>query len=220
MDPRLETIIAWIRREACEARGLLVPISGGSDSALAFWLCRQAFPKKTVGVHAGSPATLRCAEWFAKTGPIEFVKTPGRHAEREEMRWARCLAMSLARKAWLVGTRNRTEDLLMTYSLASRVATFLPIVGLWKTEVLELCELAGIPGPIAASSRNADPDCGRPRELSEIPIELIDTYLQIRTLERKVGDIALLSKAQIDYLDGIRAYTIFKARLPIRGPRP
>ena len=53
MNPSIEKLVSWIRTAAAGAHGLLVPISGGSDSALCFWLCRQALPGKVIGVHAG-----------------------------------------------------------------------------------------------------------------------------------------------------------------------
>src|SRR3989338_9916863 len=135
------TLINSISAASFEARELVVPVSGGSDSALNFWLCCQAFARrvgggKVVGVHAGT--NLRARNWFELVGPIQYVATPGEYAEREEMRWARFLSMSLERHAWLVGSRNRTEDMLGTYSLASRVATYLPLVNVWKTEVIDL----------------------------------------------------------------------------------
>lgn len=217
MPGDIDALVEGVRKTAAGASGLLVPVSGGSDSALCFWLCTRAFPGKTVAVHAG--AGLRAQEWFERTGRLEFTETPGGREEREEMRWARFLSMALSRKAWLVGSRNRTEDGLGTYSLASRVATYLPLVGLWKSDVQRLCAEAGVPEEIVASSRKADPDCGRPAELAEIPFEDIETFLR----SREGGAVALppagASAAQIAYLDGIFARNAFKKTLPLRGPR-
>ena len=221
MDARLACLVEWIRVEAAEAKnGLLVPISGGSDSALCFWLANKALPGKVVGVHAGSPKTLRCRKWFASIGTeIAFVKPPGRRAEVEEMRWARFLALNLERRTWLVGCRNRTEDELHSYSLASRVATFLPIVGVWKSGVIALCQAAGVPAAIIAASRKADPDCGRPEAMAEIPFELVDLYLQVKLAEVSPLLLGNLTRAQRFYLEGIYFYNRFKSALPIRGPR-
>lgn len=210
----IDMLVEDIRTTAAGAAGLLVPVSGGSDSALCFWLCSRAFPERTVAVHAGED--LRCAEWFRSIGPVEFVAVPGTHGEREEMRWSRFLAMSLARRAWLVGSRNRTEDELGTYSLASRVATYLPIVGAWKSDVQRLCSLVGVPSEIIESSRRADPDCGRPAELAEIPFETVEAFLKAGCAG---GDAAGLTDVQRAYLGGIRRRNAFKAGLPLRGPR-
>lgn len=215
MRPSTAQLIDAIRVASAGAAGLLVPVSGGSDSALCFWLCSQAFPEKTVAVHAGT--SLREEAWFRATGHLEVVDTPGEHLEREEMRWARFLAAALAGSAWLVGSRNRTEDELGTYSLASRVATYLPIVGIWKSDVQRLCAEAGVPASIIASSLRADPDCGRPSELAEIPFEKMETLLRVRTGEAPAASLAGLDPAQVAYLDGILARNAFKKRLPTRG---
>ncbi len=215
MHADLDALVRWIRETAAPAAALLVPVSGGSDSALCFWLCAKAFPEKTVAVHAGGG--LRARDWFERTGSVEFTETPGGHDEREEMRWARFMATALARRAWLVGSRNRTEDALGTYSLSSRVATYLPLVGVWKSDVQRLCAEAGVPREIIASSRRADPDCGRPAELAEIPFEGIEAFLRARGLGGPATP-AGLQPAQVAYLDAILARNAFKGSLPIRGP--
>ena len=99
--------------------------------------------------------------------------------------------------------------------MASRLATFFPIVGLWKSEVMRLCAQVGVPSEIMASSRQADPACGRPVEIAEIPLETIDAYLKFKLGLRTNRGITL---AQIEYLDGIYDYNRFKSNLPIRGP--
>lgn len=219
MDSRLTTIIQWIRQttDVAGGRGALVPISGGSDSALCFWLCAQALPPgRTLGVFAGK--NLRCRDWFEQIGPVRALETelPEKHIEAH--RWALLLAESLAFRGWLVGTRNRTEDILGTYSLASRVATYLPLVGLWKSEVMELIETIGVPGDIIASSRRADPSCGRPQEMADIPFSLLDLFLQIRVGERSPTELARIPPAVLTYLDSIYQRNRFKPLLPLRPP--
>ncbi|MEK9151922.1 MAG: hypothetical protein AAB692_00995 [Patescibacteria group bacterium] len=216
MDRRLKGLIRWIRTTAAPAEELLVPVSGGSDSALCLWLCHQAYPGKTVGVHAGKK--LRSAEWFDFLDcEILYTQVHGYPNEQEEMRWARFQRMSFFRNAWLVGSRNRTEDELGTYSLASRAATFLPLVGVWKSEVMELCRLGGVPKEITDSSLRADPDCGRPSEMAEIPFADVEKFLRRSAFGRQ--PISGLNQAQTDYLWGILRYNAFKKKLPLRGPR-
>lgn len=207
---RIDALVAWIRQASARAQGLLVPISGGSDSALGFLLCAAASSGKTIAIHAGSRATLRCAAWFEDIGEVIYARIPGGVREIEEMRWARFLAVSLRDRAWLVGCRNRTEDELGTYSLASRVATFLPLVGTHKSDVMRMCEVVGVPEEILVSSRRADPDCGRPAEMAEIPFETIDAFL--------TGEPGP-TEAQRTYLSRIAARNAFKRTLPIRGPK-
>jgi NH3-dependent NAD+ synthetase len=218
MDQRLDAIIAWIRSTAGDARGLLVPVSGGSDSALCFWLCVQALPGRVLATCVGE--TLRARSWFEALGPVEVLSSPVGPGDAEALRWAVLISHGLNRGHWLAGSRNRTEDVFGTYSLASRVATFLPLVGLWKSEVMVLCEQVGVPAEIVRSSRRADPACGRPEELAEIPFHLVDRFLQVKQGERPVEDLATLGEARLRYLEGIHRYNQFKKQLPLRGPQP
>jgi len=216
MDDRIDTYIDWIKGSARPANGLLVPVSGGSDSALAFWLCRQAYPDKTVGVHFGTD--LRCRQWFESVGEIRTLPQPRRKQDRDMQRWAKSLAVAMSERRWLVGTLNRTEDALGTFSQASRLATYLPLAGLWKSEVMELCQLIGVPAAVLESSRRADPDCGRPQELAEIPLELIDLFLRVKESELSAEALAALNEAQLAYLQGLYQRNRFKQRLPTRSP--
>ena len=103
--------------------------------------------------------------------PVRFVEAPDATPQHvEAARWALMLSLSLEVRGWLVGTRNRTEEELGTFSLASRVATFLPLAGLWKSEVMAACAHVGVPGEILESSRRADPSCGRPQEMVDLAV--------------------------------------------------
>jgi NH3-dependent NAD+ synthetase len=218
-DQRLTQLLTWIRRttDVPGCPGLLVPVSGGSDSALCFWLCARALPPgRAVAAFAGFG--LRCRDWFEGLGPVRFLPGPPPDAHPEATRWAAILALALGGGGWLVGSRNRTEDLLGTYSLASRVATYLPLAGLWKSEVMELAAAVGVPAEVLASSRRADPECGRPQEMAEIPFETVDVFLQVRIGERPESDLAGLPAGAIAYLEPVYRRNRFKTGLPLRGP--
>lgn len=216
-DPRLSNLIEWIQTRCGRAQGLLVPVSGGSDSALCFWLCAQALPEKTHGVFVGE--NLRCRAWFEAAGKVELLPLlqpdPGAHPE--VLRWAMFQSLGLGRHWRLVGSRNRTEQVLGTYSLASRAALYLPLAGLWKCEVLDLCREIGVPEEILASSTRADPECGRPVEMANIPLTDIDRFAR----SKAAGGEALaasLSAAQRDYLEAIYRRNRFKLEIPYCGP--
>lgn len=215
MSESIKKLISWVRDSGASARTLLVPVSGGSDSAFCFWLCSKAFPEKTIAVHAGN--ALRCKEWFEKIGRVEYTEVPGEYREREEMRWARFLVLSIDHRAWLVGSRNRTEDQLGTYSLSSRIAAFLPLVGVWKSRVMEFCKEIDVPEEITLSSMRADPDCGRPKELAEIPFATIELFLKIRVGDLPKDSLSSLTEEQRIYLDTIYNGNVFKKNLPVRG---
>lgn len=222
MDPRLDTIIDWIRQttDVAGGRGALVPVSGGSDSALCFWLCARALPRgRAIAAYVGRD--LRCRTWFESLGPLHCFPDPPPAApiEPEALRWAMIASHSRAVRGWIVGSRNRTEDVLGTYSLAGRVATYLPLVGLWKSEVMELCATVGVPEEITRASHRADPDCGRPQTMADIPFAEVDLFLSVRTGERPESDLAKLDPNKLDYLTSVLRRNQFKRDLPLRAPR-
>lgn len=128
LDPRLSKLIEWMRISAAPANGLLVPLSGGSDSALIFWLLNQAFPpnpagkatangssseparSKIIGVHVGD--NLRCREWFESVGTVRVVPKPTLSAgqDAEVMRSATVQSLCVSERLWLVGSRTRTRS--------------------------------------------------------------------------------------------------------------
>src|SRR3990167_1566892 len=135
MSAKLAKLLAALKTATAFAPMLYVPVSGGSDSALTFWLLNQAAPGRVVGIHCRHEALptveeqeLRCLDWFEKVGKVDGLLTECEEWKiREEIMWAKFLAASLGKMrhswptpGWLVGCRNRTEDVLGTYSLASR----------------------------------------------------------------------------------------------------
>jgi NH3-dependent NAD+ synthetase len=218
MDRRLETIVAWLRQTTPPDRGVLVPVSGGSDSALCFWLCHQALSGRAVAAYVGD--RLRCREWFDAIRPVRMIPEPPTIAGvlPEALRWALMLSVARDVRGWVVGSRNRSEDVLGTYSLASRAATCLPLAGLWKSEVMALCDIVGVPEEILRSSRQADPACGRPREMADISFADVDLFLQVECGERPREALARLAPGCVHYLNGVLSRNAFKRDLPLRGP--
>lgn len=214
--PSLSELLQWLRDTASKAHGLIVPISGGTDSALCFYLCATAYPEKTIGVFAGDPFALRERAWFEKTGRIQYIPVLGEYEDRESMRWAQFNSLCIRNNAWLVGSRNKTEDRLGTYSLASRVATIQPILGVWKSKVLEFCQQIGVPPAVIASSLEADPGCGRPAELAAIPFERIEYFLREKNGIQQNRPELVLTPAENAYLNGMYEYNRFKRDLPLR----
>lgn len=203
-----------MRRAASPAKRIIVPVSGGSDSALIFNLLSEIYPEKTIGVYIGN--NLREKEWFECTGNLTIVDTDLSDFEpqaAEAYRWFALLSYSLKHNGWLVGSRTRTEKELGSYSLASRVATYLPLADIWKTDVMLMCEAIGIPKSITDSSRRADPDCGRPQEMAEIPLELIDEHLKFL-----IGILSTTSATETQqmYLNNIVNSNKFKQHLPVK----
>lgn len=92
------------------------------------------------------------------------------HPMTDAQRWAYLVDFSLHgsdltevlnKQIWIGGTRNRTEDVMGFYSNISNCVSIQPIVNLWKSEVLSMCEHYNVPDVAIRSSRIADCDCGR-----------------------------------------------------------
>jgi NAD+ synthase len=220
-DRQLDTLIDWIGQvvEPATERGALVPVSGGSDSALCFWLCARALPPgRAIALYVGS--ALRCREWFESIGTLLTLDEPPRTADidGEVFRWAMTVTQARAHRGWVTGSRNRTEDVFGTYSLASRVCTLFPLAGLWKSQVMELCEAVGVPQEITQSSRQADPACGRPQEMADIPFSQVDLFLQAKVGERPERELLQLDENQLKYLECVYQRNQFKRHLPLRPP--
>ena len=64
-------------------------------------------------------------------------------------------------KFWILGTRNRTEDRLYNYSIASTIASVQPLIKLYKSEILDICEWLEVPQLVIKKSCEEDCICGR-----------------------------------------------------------
>jgi NAD(P)-dependent dehydrogenase (short-subunit alcohol dehydrogenase family)/NH3-dependent NAD+ synthetase len=217
-DSRILTTLNWLSKTGKAARKLIVPISGGTDSTLTFILCMMVFPEKTVGVYIGKRSNLRSYEYLESLGPIEYYDKPDGIYHLDIARWAACLDISHCYGGWLVGTRNKTESYTGLYSLASRLATFLPLGGLWKTDVMELCKALDVPEEILDSSRKADPNCGRPVELAEVPLEVIDAYIKATLGLLSDTILESIDKETQQYLSELITSNSFKVNLPTIAP--
>ncbi len=221
LSMKLQPIVDWVRKsvDPASGRGALVPVSGGSDSALCFWLCAKALPPgRAIAFYVGQ--SLRSRDWFDSVGTVLAVDEPSRgtDVEPEAMRWAMTVSHARAHRCWVAGSRNRTEDVFGTYSLASRVCTLFPLAGLWKSGVMDLCKEIGVPEEILQSSLRADPACGRPQQMADIPFACVDLFLQVRLGERPEKELVRLDGAQRDYLESVYQRNQFKKRLPLRPP--
>ena len=212
----ISRLLDHVRVTAADASGLGIQISGGSDGALVFWLCREVYPGKTLGVHFGN--RLRARSWFEHCGPVRYLDAPPICSDAEALRWALTASLCLDENRWPVGSRNRTEDILRSYSRSSIIATYLPIVGLWKSEVMSLCKYIGVPDEVLTSSRRADPECGRPIELADIGIERIDQFLKVELGLVDPRCLEAYGAHELAYLRELLKLNHFKAGLPHRGP--
>ena len=206
----LELLIQGINETVPPDMKVLVPVSGGSDSALCFWLCNQALPGRVRGIHFGK--TLRESEWFESIGQIEYVDTLSYSDNPEIARWAYCLERSIRDSLVLVGSQTKTECLLGTYSNASRLAMILPLAGTWKSECIRICREVGIPKEIITSSRKADVACGRTEEYAALTFDEVDDFLR-----QKIGETptASIDQTHATYLDKLYSSHAAKRNFPL-----
>lgn len=80
---------------------------------------------------------------------------------------------------WVVGTKNRTEELLLTFSNASTAVSVQPLTSLWKTEILQMADYLGVPKIAIAKSCETDCICGR-QQLAATYVKEIDILLMVR----------------------------------------
>ena len=117
---------------------------------------------------------------------------------------------------WICGTRNRTEDVLCTYSNLSCAAVLQPLVHLWKSDVLRLCRELGVPGIALEKSRQVDCDCGR-FDLAAGHIEEVDLLLQYTEGVPGTDTSSIPEDLQNDlmaFINEQRRYAGFKKRIP------
>ncbi len=159
------------------------PPPGRSEAAVRGMLAMApnfAWEQRSLMPHlAGSAPQAR----LVVDGSFDYRSDPHRWADLLRRSLNGALATQpLVREGtyWVVGTRNATEEALLTYSNASRIASLQPLVHLWKGEVLQLCAWLGIPRIAMERSRQVDCDCGR-FELAASHIEAVDAILMART---------------------------------------
>lgn len=206
---KADSIVEWLSKLTARVADHIcyVPVSGGTDSAVVFAAACKANPGKVFGIHFPGKDLLE-KDWFAKTGQVIEMAA---HADASDtMRWCRSLQMAQGLapeskgKGYLLGTRNKTESILGTFSLASRVPGIQPLAQITKSDVLELCKYFKIPEPIIASSRKADIECGRPPEMAAIGIERIDAFLFAKAHD--------LTKEEMAYVIKLRTSNSWKRR--------
>jgi len=147
-------------------------------------------------------------------------------------RWAALMDRSIIREPirgsmlpegqnyWVIGTRNRTEQTLGTYSNISRLASAQPLDALWKSEVLKICHYLGVPTIAMVRAREADCVCGRFTEHA-VNIEESDALLMVRKGELSPSYVqdnmpARLRETLEHFIDDQLKRSGFKEEIPYR----
>lgn len=125
---------------------------------------------------------------------------------------------------WLVGTRNRTEAALFNYSMASVIASVQPIVGLWKSDILDLSAYLDVPRVAIDRSCEVDCICGR-QALPARHVRELDLILKARagdvTKECVERSINAGLRGQLDkFIEEQLRSKLFKSYIPYMPVQP
>ncbi|MEW6244140.1 MAG: NAD(+) synthase [Bacillota bacterium] len=170
-----DRLVKWIAEhvEGAGARGTVVGVSGGVDSAAVLALCARATPGRVTGVimpcHSAAQ-DLEDAELVIRTVGVEslivdltpvfdrFVETLGESAMlgdlaqaniRPRLRMITLYHVAARRKSLVVGTGNRAEMHVGYFTKhGDGGVDLLPLGGLVKEEVRRLASYLGIPDRI------------------------------------------------------------------------
>lgn len=178
MRENAEKIIGWLksRFEEAGARGLVVGLSGGIDSAVTVALCKRVCPENTLGVIMpcySDPQDAVDAELVARTFDVQVEKVvldeifelfvqkltgrPYDPSERDltvanikpRLRMTTLYFFAALRKSLVVGTGNKSElEVGYFTKYGDGGVDLLPIGNLVKTEVRELARYLGVPARI------------------------------------------------------------------------
>lgn len=169
-----EKSIDFIREKVkdADAKGVVIGLSGGLDSTTALFLCAEALGNdKVLGVMMPSKINKKedledaiqvCKELKVRYRVIEIdpiVESFGKFLDLSDKlvkgnlmaRIRMCILYYFANKEKLlvVGTGNKSEYLQGYFTLHGDVACdFMPLGGLYKTEVRKLAEEIGVPRKI------------------------------------------------------------------------
>lgn len=133
--------------------------------------------------------------WLARVAPeAQLITDTSIDWRCDGLRWGYLMDLSVVsndkkrsmrlpeEQYWVVGTRNRKEDMLLEYSNASMAVSLQPLIHLWKSDILTLAELLGVPQIAIAKSCETDCICGRMR-LPSTHIREVDELLMVRSGE-------------------------------------
>lgn len=128
--------------------------------------------------------------WLKQQAPqakLEIDHSEG--FDNDHIRWGRLFSRAVANIAqnqslandhyFTLGTRNATEDYLGTYSQISKAVSMQPLIHIYKSEVLQICEALGVPQIALDKSREVDCDCGR-FDTAAHYLEEVDAYIMKR----------------------------------------
>lgn len=175
--------------------------------------------------------------WLKEQAPkSEIIVNSEVDSTKDGLRWGSLLDWSVIEdpatgsmrapenQYWVVGTHNRTERELMTYSNMSMAASIQFMTDIWKTEILDISRFLGVPKIAIEKSTQVDCACGR-LDLPAANIPEVDAILMVRSGELrrayldKIMDPAK-KQSLINYVEEQIAKTSFKKDIPYETKYP
>ena len=170
--------------------------------------------------------------WLKEQAPNALVTVDNSIDTSDDyQRWASLFKSSLAGadktmplppglNYWVVGTRNATEQMLGSYSNISGAASVQPIIQLWKSEILKICDALNVPKIAMENSRQVDCDCGR-FDLAAHHIEEVDLILMTRAGVLSAEYLSKVMPADLQtkleaFVDEQIRYADFKRQIPYK----
>lgn len=220
----IDYISKWIKTqvENANAKGVVVGISGGIDSALVSVIAKKAFDKNVIGVIMPIGNMAEHYEHAVKhvnqfqienkiidlTQAFELMKKTTQVANKlavanlkPRLRMATLYAIAQEHNYLVLGTDNADELLLGYFTkYGDGGVDLLPIAQLTKTEVRNYSKMLGVSQEIIDKKPTADLWEGQTDELEMgITYDEVDDYLNGKTISEK-------SKERIEYLNRISAH--------------
>lgn len=228
----------------------LFGLSGGIDSALTAAIATQALGKENIlGVlmpyRTSSPESLADAQLVAKALGIAtrvvdisaqvdaYFESPVTQKSTDERTWnlrrgnkmARermtiLYDLSMAEKALVLGTSNKTELLLGYGTLYGDMASAVnPIGDLYKSQVWQLAAAMGVPEKVVEKVPTADLWAGQSDE-SEIgysytEIDRIFYYLVDQRMSAEKVVLSGFPRPLVEYVNRLLRQSQYKRRLPV-----
>jgi NH3-dependent NAD+ synthetase len=210
-----------VQFSANQVRGFMLGLSG-TDSIVTYFLLNEVAAKEGFLVHGvhyvesetkPTPFQRDVLPWLRNAWPKSSVTVaipPG--GNYDQYRWGdiHYRALNSVGRYWIANTTNATEKALGTFGIMANSASISPIISLYKSEILQLCEIWNVPQEAIQRSRLPDCLCGRDEFAAE-NIDLIDEVLRNNLTKDYPADV--LRKA-MDYIRDTKRANDFKNRTP------
>lgn len=227
-DKLVTRLTQKVRMSATPVPGFIVGLSGTDSIVTLLLMCEVARTENLniQGVHYDNrlpvPQTLFMREtfpWLKEHCPEAtlFISGTGstnpcraNDGNLDGDRWSDLHYRAVTQQYWMASTVNATEKALGTFTILANSASIAPIISLYKSEVLQICEERGVPEAVINASRLPDCLCGRDEFAAE-NIQLIDELLRYNLTKDYPADV--MRKA-MDYIRDTKRANDFKNRTP------